>query len=320
MVLTRRATKAGVMTADALSTFNYDTQAAPYIMPKLLETISRSRKRKTNTQQEQHSQPGTSKRRTAGSRAPIPKDSTIKSASISTKPRLARPDLEFEYDRSKLRDPRPTPGRKIKPCYDEMDIPDDLLARLKKTRDTVKAKERKGRLNVVQQLEFDAEKALSNPLEFSHDLYKCHAKGRAGSPTYDSAGFELDFDKVCAGIFAEINGVYDSEEEEEEHERYEEMLDEEEREEKELLKTFLVDPDKVYKGKVTPMEVENYIKDHVSKDLGVPWHQINLQRIKDWRRKGFERVKFDTWWKTPAEEEDKRMLKMMDGSKYRKDM
>ena len=109
-------------------------------------------------------------------------------------------------------------------------------------------------------------------------------------------------------------------EEEEEHERYEEMLDEEEREEKELLKTFLVDPDKVYKGKVTPMEVENYIKDHVSKDLGVPWHQINLQRIKDWRRKGFERVKFDTWWKTPAEEEDKRMLKMMDGSKYRKDM
>lgn len=231
-------------------------------------------------------------------------------------PRLATPDLEFEYDRSKLRDPRPTPGRKTKPCYDEMDIPKDLLARLKRTREFAKVKTRKGRLSVAQQLAFDAEEALSNPLGFSHDLHKCLAKGRAGSPTYDLAGFELDYDKV----YAAINGVLDSEEEEEKHERYEEMLDQDEREEKELFKTFLIDPGKPYKGQVNPMEVENYIKDHVSKDLGIPWHQIDSQRTKDWRRKGFERVKFDTWWKTPAEEDDKRMLKMMSGSEFRKDL
>jgi hypothetical protein len=317
MVQTRRAAKAGVITPDAPSTFNNGTQAVPEVLPKLVKTNSKSRKRKATAQQELHLQPETSKRRSTGCRAPVPKELSNKNASISSKPpRLTRPDLEFEYDRSKLRDSRPTPGRKTKPCYDEMDIPKDLHARLKKTREFVKVKARKGRLSVAQQLAFDAKEALSNPLEFSHDLYKCLAKGRAASPTYDPAGFELDYDKVNAAI----NGVFDSEEEEEKHERYEEMLDNDEREEKEPFKTFLIDPGKPYKGKVNPMEIENYIKDRVSKDLGVPWHQIDSQRIKDWRRKGFERVKFETWWKTPTEEEDKRMLKMMTGSDLRKDM
>jgi hypothetical protein len=315
MVQTRRAAKAGP--DDALSTFNSGTQAVPDVLPKHVETNLKSRKRKATTQQEQHVQPK-SKRTSTGCRAAVSKEPSNKSASISTKPpRLARPDLEFEYDRSKLRDARPTPGRKTKPCYDETDIPKDLHARLKKTREFMKTKARKGRLSVAQPLASDAEEALSNPLESSHDLYKCLAKGRSASPTYDAAGFELDYDKVNAAI----NGVFDSEEEEEKHERYyEEMLDDDEREEKELFKTFLIDPDKPYKGKVNPMEVENYIKDHVSKDLGVPWHQIDSQRIKDWRGKGFERVKFDTWWKTPTEEEDKRMLKMITGSDFRKDM
>jgi hypothetical protein len=32
-----------------------------------------------------------------------------------SKPRLTTPDPEFDYDRSQLRDPRPTPGRKARP-------------------------------------------------------------------------------------------------------------------------------------------------------------------------------------------------------------
>jgi hypothetical protein len=33
----------------------------------------------------------------------------------SRKLRLSTPDLEFDYDRSQLRDPRPTQGRKARP-------------------------------------------------------------------------------------------------------------------------------------------------------------------------------------------------------------
>lgn len=39
------------------------------------------------------------------------------------KPRLTTPDLEFDYDRSQLRDQRPTPGRKARPRYDCFSIP-----------------------------------------------------------------------------------------------------------------------------------------------------------------------------------------------------
>lgn len=35
-----------------------------------------------------------------------------------------------------------------------------------------------------------------NPLSAFHDLDRCNQKGREGSPTYDSAGFQLDFNKV----------------------------------------------------------------------------------------------------------------------------
>lgn len=46
------------------------------------------------------------------------------------KPRLTTPDIEFEYDRSQLRDPRTTPGRNAKPRYDEIDILEGLRAEI----------------------------------------------------------------------------------------------------------------------------------------------------------------------------------------------
>ena len=47
------------------------------------------------------------------------------------KPRLTTPDVEFDYDRSQLRDPRPTPGRIKRPRYDDFSCPDDLKAKFK---------------------------------------------------------------------------------------------------------------------------------------------------------------------------------------------
>ena len=42
------------------------------------------------------------------------------------KPRLMTPDLEYDYDRSKLRDPRPTPGRRARPRWDDISAPQEI--------------------------------------------------------------------------------------------------------------------------------------------------------------------------------------------------
>jgi hypothetical protein len=67
-------------------------------------------------------------------------------------------------------------------------------------------------------------------------------------------------------------------------------------------------------------EVEHYVKDHVSKDLGVPWHQIGVAEVKAWREKGFQPVRFEEWWKKPNAEERKRWMKMMEGASLRRNL
>ena len=66
--------------------------------------------------------------------------------------------------------------------------------------------------------------------------------------------------------------------------------------------------------------IEGYVKDHVSKDIGVPWHQIGPREVKLWREKGFKPVVFEEWWKVPNAEEDKRLTKMLCGASLRKDL
>jgi hypothetical protein len=66
--------------------------------------------------------------------------------------------------------------------------------------------------------------------------------------------------------------------------------------------------------------VKDYVKDHVSKDLNIPWHQIRPEHVKSWKEKGSQPVKFADWWKEPTEVEKKRMLKMLSGASLRKDL
>lgn len=37
-----------------------------------------------------------------------------------------------------------------------------------------------------------------------------------------------------------------------------------------------------------------HVEDHVSKDLGVPFHQIDVVKVKEWKEKGFQPVDFET--------------------------
>ncbi|KAI3326023.1 hypothetical protein HD806DRAFT_488930 [Xylariaceae sp. AK1471] len=223
------------------------------------------------------------------------------------RPRLTTPDLEFDYDRSQLRDPRPTPGRVRRPRLEESEVTDEF-----KQRFFIPKPERpKGRLNAYQKDLMFKEQALLDPTKTFHDLYICHKNGPRGPPTYDSAGFRLDFNKVAEWMRPKsysksrvVRGM-------------ERAVDRATREQQEIFESFFVHGDEPDNNKSM---VNNYVKDHISKDLGIPWHQISPKHAREWEQKGFQKKKFSEWWQEPNEEERKRMMKMMGGASLRKDL
>jgi hypothetical protein len=257
------------------------------------------------------------KRKASGSKktaTPTKKDekktneAEVQQSTEEPKPRLTTPDIGFDYDRSKLRDPRPTPGRKARPRYERLDIPEDVKARLEATREIFKAQPpSKGRLTNAIKSKMIVEEARNNPLATFHDLYRCYDKGRNGSPTYDNAGFEMDYDKVADWMKPQpynkarmVKGM-------------DRAVERREKLRKEMFDLFFekTDEDMEY-------EVEEVVKDQVSKDIGVPLHQIGPEQVKIWREKGFKPVKFEEWWTEPSAEDSKRTRKMMGGVSMRK--
>ncbi|KAF2969144.1 hypothetical protein GQX73_g4383 [Xylaria multiplex] len=224
------------------------------------------------------------------------------------RPRLTTPDLEFDYDQSQLRDPRPTPGRVRRPRLRESEVSEEF-----KQRFFIPKPERpKGRLNAHQKEWLYSEQSFLDPAQTFHDLYVCYRRGPHGQPTYDSAGFQLDFDKVAEWMKPQaynkqriVRGAMRA-------------VDRAKREEQELFNSFFVPGDQPDSNH--GCDVTNHVKDHISKDLGIPWHQINAQRAREWLDKGFEQKKFSEWWQKPNKEEGKRMLNMLGGGSLRKDL
>ncbi|KAI0836907.1 hypothetical protein F5Y06DRAFT_96968 [Hypoxylon sp. FL0890] len=223
------------------------------------------------------------------------------------KPRLTTPDLEFDFDRSQLRDPRPTPGRVKPPRWTEFDMPKGFKERFY----VPEPEKSQGRLNALQKDKLHRQASILDPSKSFHCLHICHQKGREGSPTYDEAGFQLDWDKVDKWMkpmtynkTSILNGM-------------ERVLDRQEREQRTMYDIFFVDG----KGPDAHSSiVEHYLKDHVSKDLGVPWHQIGPVQLFEWEKKGFSKQKADEWWREPNEVERARQNKMLVGARLRKDL
>ncbi|KAF3002422.1 hypothetical protein E8E13_003668 [Curvularia kusanoi] len=229
----------------------------------------------------------------------------------SEKQPLRIDDLYFEWDRTQLRDPRPTPGRERQPYYTETDdIPVAFLERLQESRSIYKSERPSGRLTNAIKHEMSVAERLHNPWTTFHDLYQCYHKGREGSPTYDPAGFQLDYDKVCEWQKPKpynkqrmIRGM-------------DRAVEQAQSRRKQMASLFFIDPERAESGGIG----EEYIRDHVSKDLGIPWHQIGPEQVQPWRDRGFAPVKYEQWWKQPTEVERKRMSKMSTGQYLRKDI
>ncbi|RBR13532.1 hypothetical protein FVER53590_08480 [Fusarium verticillioides] len=91
-------------------------------------------------------------------------------------PTLTEKDLEFVFDHSQIRGPRATPGRVKRPRYEERELSEEFLSKFH----IPKHRNRH-----------------TDPLYSFYDLHRCHREGPDGSPTYDSAGFQLDYEKVA---------------------------------------------------------------------------------------------------------------------------
>jgi hypothetical protein len=228
--------------------------------------------------------------------------------SQETRPRLTTPDLEFDYDRSQLRDPRPTPGRVARPRREEREVSPEWKLRFY----IPKPEKPPGRLDAYQKDMLFREEAFLDPSAMFHDLYVCHRKGPDGSPTYDSGGDQLDWPKVDHWMkpkpYNKVRMVRGMEK------RVDKAM-----EDNRKMREIFFDSGK------PPTNVGNhihdfYMKDQVSKDLGVPIHQITPAHFQDWEQMGFSKVNADLWWHEPNEEEKKRGLKMLSGGKLRKDL
>lgn len=221
-------------------------------------------------------------------------------------PRLTTPDLEFDWDRSKLKDPRPTPGRERRPRYDEHDMPSELAARRPPSPEKPKK-----RLNSMQQDALLKEKARKDPAHSFHDLYVCYDRGPNGPSTYDTAGFRMDYDKVVDWFKPVrynkkrmVKGM-------ENRVAKAKTLDEH------TIEAFFEDFEEA-KEKAFPRGpiMMSIVRDTISKDLGVPLHKIDHADIDTWVQKGFKKHKVEDWM-TYSVEDKKRDSKMMKGSKMR---
>ncbi|TIA15000.1 hypothetical protein D6C80_05438 [Aureobasidium pullulans] len=225
------------------------------------------------------------------------------------KPRLTTPDVEFDYDRSQLRDPRPTPGRVKRPRYDDFSCPDDLKAKFK-TEFEVRKPDTPSDASQAYKL-YDNE-ALMNPLSSLREKTLMELKGPGGSPTYDTAGFEIGYHKLVDGTNQPMT----------KHEMISNMdksIEKDEKEKKEMFELFFL-ADEHPEDDPLGHEIENFVKDQVSKDIGVPWHQIGPKHVEQWLQTGHEKVAFKSWWKDPNEEEMKRMDNMTRGCVFRRDL
>ncbi|KUI57984.1 hypothetical protein VP1G_05318 [Cytospora mali] len=279
--------------------------------PKLKE-LEQAPTRKRNASSSQAKQGGPAKRRKS-SPAPVAKDEDHdhdqEAEDPKPLPRLRTPDLEFDFDRSKLKDPRPTPGREARPRYEEMDsyLPAELAARRPPS-----PTKPKGRLNAMQKERLYAQKSREDPLATFHHLYRCRDKGREGSPTYDCAGFQLDYDKVM-GWFgggavskkAMINGMTMA-------------VSRAQSLEEKIAKAFFDDFEEAREKILerSRMSIE-LAKDTISKDPGIPWHKIGHEEIDLWEKQGFKKNKVEDWL-TYSEEDRRRYMKMLAGGKHRK--
>ncbi|KAK4947428.1 hypothetical protein LTR10_013796 [Elasticomyces elasticus] len=223
----------------------------------------------------------------------------------------SRKDLEFDWDRHQLRDPRLTPGRVLPPRRGQRDLTEEEKAFFKgPTPEWLQGKPRLSRADKDKIYEEEIRNNIAHPF---HEMHLCYDKGPNGSPTYDQSGFELDYFKVAEWLKPK---------------RVNKNRAQRIRNQDKHLKKLTYDWDRMtalfFIGGQGPSRWENkyvelLIKDKVSKDLGIPFHRIGVAEVEEWARRGFPKENPNAFTDaTVTEEEKKRLLFLLQGGSLRK--
>ena len=161
--------------------------------------------------------------------------------------------------------------------------------------------------------------ALNNPEHTLHDLHVCRAKGRDGSPTFDKAGYELDYDKVMNWFKpVSVQSIKPTPAKERrfgahvasEHDKKQQMLDA-------FFEEGAVPNLKELPDTVNDFNMMSAVKERVKKDTGVPWHKVGPSEVRDWASKGLKKAKRGEYQEF-SEEDKRRFIDKLSGASLRK--
>ncbi|OJD38773.1 nardilysin isoform 2 [Diplodia corticola] len=158
---------------------------------------------------------------------------------------------------------------------------------------------------------WEEERPLRDEDYLFHCIYLCVARGpREMPPTWDRAGYRLDWRKCEQWIRPTGKPVNRSWWQEEM------VMMEREAVEERAMEIFFEPGAAPSKDEVSPVHWWLW-EDRVSKDLGVPFHEVGLEEFEEWERRGFQKAKAGEYMKY-SNEQMERVSNLASGSALRK--
>lgn len=145
-----------------------------------------------------------------------------------------------------------------------------------------------GRSNNPARQQWENDQCLNDPNKTFHCLHLCYRRGPNGPPTYDSAGFQLDYQKVVKW-FCPMPEKRASR-----RMGWIRMLQASEKKEQEtqtIISLFFRESERPERRVESTDIVMDAIRDRVSKDLGIMLHEVGLPQIRDWDRMRFPKAR-----------------------------
>ncbi|OCL06374.1 hypothetical protein AOQ84DRAFT_321525 [Glonium stellatum] len=139
--------------------------------------------------------------------------------------------------------------------------------------------------------------AMDDPIE------RCFRKGPNGSPTYDRLGYELDYHAIAASRRRPRKRS---------GKKYDEMLERSQNEEK--RKAMIMGMDQKDVSALSLMAWN----DRISRDLGIPYHKVEMKHFEEWYAKGLRAQPGEFRAKNISPEEQERINNLALGSAFRK--
>ena len=267
---------------------NYEANSAPY--GKAAGTDDTARKRKAPSPLPREGGPSANQSPPEAKRL-RPQESNNASSHTNVCDAKERPRTPPPVDASQLQ-PR-TPGR-VGPIKKECNCKPDIKPFRgepgRKVRKTAAEKEREY-TDFVRQHE-------GHPF---YELHVCYDKGPNGSPTYDKAGFELDYKKVAKWMKPSYRKPRNN--------NYADRMIAEGKRKHELFFGTSVGSD------IGRFNME--AADRVSKDLQIPYHKVGLAEFEEWDRRGFPKPSPDDF-ASPTQAERERLMRLATGASLRK--